>query len=66
MPLKQDHLRNSLAASGQDSRALTAEGLGLDPDQGTKIPQAVWYSQKGWLGQITSAFCADSQCNITY
>ena len=36
----------SLAVQSLRLRASTAEGAGLIPGQGTKIPHAVWCSQK--------------------
>ena len=36
---------NSLAVQWLELYALTIEGLGLIPDWGTKIPQALWYGQ---------------------
>ena len=38
--------RNSLAVQGLGLRALTAEGPGSTPGQGTKIPQASGHGQK--------------------
>ena len=37
---------NSLAVQKLGLRALTDEGPGLIPGQGTKIPQATWRGQK--------------------
>ena len=37
---------NSLAVQGLGLPAFTAEGAGLMPGQGTKVPQAVWHGQK--------------------
>ena len=39
-------LGNSLAVQWLGLRALTAEGLGSIPGQGTKIPQVTWCGQK--------------------
>ena len=36
---------NSWAVQWLELCALTIEGLGLIPDWGTKIPQALWYGQ---------------------
>ena len=39
-------LRNSLAVQWLGLSTSTAEGPGLIPGQGNKIPQATWHSQK--------------------
>ena len=46
-------LRNFLAVQWLGLSAFTAMGLGLIPGQGTKIPQAVWCSQKKKKGNVT-------------
>ena len=39
---------NSLAVQWSGLRTFTAEGAGSIPGRGTKVPQAVWYSQKNY------------------
>ena len=39
-------LGNSLAVQWLELCTFTAEGIGSISDRGTKIPQAVWHSQK--------------------
>ena len=41
-PLKNAKTENSLVVQWLGCHALTAEGLGSIPSQGTKIPQAMW------------------------
>ena len=36
----------SLVGQGLRPRVSNAEGMGLIPGQGTKIPNAMWYGQK--------------------
>ena len=44
--LKPNKTGNSLAVQWLELQALTAEGLGSIPGWGTKIPQAMWHSQR--------------------
>ena len=48
----------SLVVQWLSLRAPTAEGMGLNPGQGTKIPHAAWWSQKAgggeWIRMIKS------------
>ena len=43
--IKKELIRNSLVVQWLGFHALTAEGLGSIPDQGTKMPQAAQHGQ---------------------
>ena len=46
LPLESVTVGNSLLVQWLALSALTAEGLGSIPGQGTRIPQATWHNQR--------------------
>ena len=63
LPLESVTVGNSLLVQWLGLNALTAEGLGSIPSQGTKIPQATWHKQRKRKYHC-GIYCPLSPCRV--
>ena len=63
LPLESVTVGNSLLVQWFGLIALTAEGLGSIPGQGTKIPQATWHKQRKRKYHC-GIYCPLSPCRV--